>query len=151
MHQNSVYALFQEWLHVYADARSSRDGGATLAVSVLAFTILVVAFLVFMSIRNRARIEAKRLDLLRELSAKGQLTQPILEQHLLPRHAWSSFLFAAAWFGLFAGVAMSVIGITNGWRRDYEAVGWIGVALLVLSLSTITAPIALREIRRQGT
>src|SRR5690606_9301059 len=136
MHQNSLFALLQDSFHIYGDARSSRDGGMALAVSEMAFTILVVACLVFISICSRTRIEAKRLDLSLEMSVKGLLTQPILELHLRPRHSWSCFLFAAAWFGLFAVVAMSVVGCTNGWRREYQAVGWIRVALLVLSLST---------------
>src|SRR5690606_31635129 len=146
-----VVALPQEPFLYRPDAMVwSREADLRDLAPVLVFAIVVAAVLVFTSIRARTRLEEKRLDLLRELSATGEITQRALEQHLLPRRAWANVVLVAAWFGLFGGLALLAVGIANGWRREYEEIGGIGIALLVLSIATITAPIALREMRRQG-
>ena len=117
---------------------------------VLVVGFLVAAVLGLVALRARHRLAVKRLELLRELAASGHLTPRALEEQLRPKRIWLTAALVTAWFGLFGGAALLLVATINEWRGDFEAIGAFGLFTFVASLATITAPLALREMRRAG-
>lgn len=133
------------------DHGTSRVGFASREefVAPLIVSVLVAVCLLGLAwIRAHSRVQEKRLDLIRELSAKGQLTPRTTERYLFPPSRLKAAVLVAAWFGLIGGAAMIITAIANGWRYDFEEIGGVGVAVFVMSLATLTAPMALAEVRR---
>lgn len=117
---------------------------------VVVITMIVAAVLGIVALRARHRLAVRRLELLRELAASGHLTPRALEEQLRPKRIWLTVALLAAWFGLFGGAALMLVAAINAWRGDFEEVGMFGLFTFVASLATITAPLALREMRREG-
>jgi len=130
---------------------SSQGGLHDDVAPILVTAILTFGVLAMLWMRTRARLEAKRIDALRELGLRGQISAATIEAHLKPPSPLRNVVMLLAWFGLFGGSAMIVIGVAGDWWGDAAEIGSGGIAVLVASLATLSAPIALRELRKQST
>jgi hypothetical protein len=129
-----------------------------VVVPTVAIVLAFVGFVCFVWIRTRARLQEKRFELIRELAASGDLTPDSVHELMDPKGALArlfeagklkSAILVVAWFGLLGGAAMTVAAIVDGWGYESREIGAAGIALGVLSLATLTAPMALAEIRRR--
>lgn len=122
---------------------------------ILAFFLFFGGIFALVALGNwllrRGREREKQLELLQEALRRDDLDAPTrqaLLEALRPRPHGSmhllrgNWLFAAAWIGIFAGIAM----LSTGSEDE-------GVAVLMVSIAVATLPFALRELdarRRAG-
>ena len=117
---------------------------------VLALAILLGSFLVWFFMRSRSRLAEKRLDVVQELVRNGQIGPEQLEDLINPGKRFLRVALVVAWFLLIGGGAMLVVAIAEGWPDRFSELGALGLGAIGLAISTMSAPIMLREFRRQG-
>ena len=143
-------ALTQEWGRrepYYLEYSRRPDDELTF---IIALAILLGSFLVWFFMRSRSRLAEKRLDVVKELARNGQIRPEQLEDLINPGKRLLKAALVAAWFLLIGGGAMLVIAIGEGWPDRFSELGACGLAAVVIAISTISAPIMLREFRHQG-
>lgn len=122
------------------------DWAPVVVVALLVFGVIMLVFL-----RHRVRLQEQRLEVLRVLAEKGQATPDLVAQVLRP---WSSRLKPAimvvAWFLLLGGAGMTIAALAQDWPDRHNELGPPGLALLGIAVATLSAPLMLRELRRQG-
>jgi hypothetical protein len=115
-----------------------RTNDAVIAIGVVA--MVLGALCVFVWLRLRNRVEARRLDLLEAALRNPGLDREVqreLVQALQPKPRRTGFVLG--WFGAFAGVAW----LCTEPRGDELTAA---VVLTVLAFAMLTLPLALREL-----
>ncbi len=126
--------------------QQGEDEVAILLASVVAITALVIY-----ALKNRARVQVKRLETIQELSRSGQLSREDIKELLGPKTRFLlKGVFIAAWFGLFAGLGMLIAAWAEGWPDRSSEFLPPSLSLIGLALATISAPIMLKELKKQG-
>ena len=117
---------------------------------VFSFLILVVVVLpiAITWIKTRDRKHEQRMRLIRELSAEGKLSREQLETLLHMRSPLTNIALVLAWFALFGGMGMIAFFLIGGVYADDDLLAG-GIILLLGALAVLSAPIMLRELRRQ--
>ena len=114
--------------------------------SLIVFGVLAMTFL-----KHRARLQQQRLDLLRTLADRGQATPELVAEAFRP---WGSRLtsavMVAAWFLLIGGAGLTITALAQDWPDRFNEMGPPGLVMLGVAVATLSAPLMLRELRRQG-
>ncbi len=145
----TLLALFsvQEPMGWGYQARGGLGDGVT-PILIVAFSILGVVALVW--IKSRAKLQEQRLALIRDLADKGQLSPERLDAMLQPKSKLKPAVMVAAWFMLLGGGGMLTVALAEDWPQRYNEFGAPGVTMLGLAVATLSAPIMLRELRKQN-
>ncbi len=114
--------------------------------------VAILAGLVGLVVLCRARLQMteRRLGVIRSLADQGQLGRDDLNRLLNPPSRLLKFALVAAWFGLMGGGCMMVAALMQGWPDAPSEFAEPSLGLLGVSLATLSAPLVLREYRRQG-
>lgn len=134
---------YEPWEYAFYTAREE-----ITAVAIL--TLVVTGFLVFVFFRSRTKVAGKRLDVLEKLAQGGHVSQAQVAEFLRPAKRFVTLVLLAAWFALLGGGALLVAALAEGWPDRYCEFGAPSLALIGGALAAISAPIMLREFRRQG-
>lgn len=125
----------------------SADGQIT-AVAIVGLLVLLIGTIVF--IRTRLQIIERRLVVIRTLAHNGQLTRAELDRLLNPPNPLVKILLVVAWFALLGGGSMLAAACLEGWPNMHCDYGVPSLGVLGVALATLSAPVMLKEYRKQG-